>query len=165
MNGSMDRELVGWLREGPDTGPAAALDRALAATRRTSQRPGWTIPERWLPMQLTMSRAPAVRPALLLALVGLLVLALVATFLVASSQRRLPPPFGPAANGAVVFEDHGDLLIADQLAGTGRPLVAGTDADSTPTFSNQGDRVAFVRGQENGFQLMSVRPDGEVGDA
>ena len=31
---------------------------ALAATRRTSQRPGWTFLERWLPMQLTMQRTP-----------------------------------------------------------------------------------------------------------
>jgi hypothetical protein len=160
MNESMDRALADWLREGPEQGPREGLERALAATRRTSQRPGWSFPERWLPMQLTMSRAPVARPFLLLALVALLVLALVATLLVVGSQRRVPPPFGPAVNGAIAYEQNGDLLIADGPDGTARALVSGPDGDSAPTFSNQGDRLAFIREAEGGFLLMSVRPDG-----
>ena len=160
MNEPMDRVLVDWLREGPDTGPLPALDRALAASRRTSQRPGWSFPERWLPMQLTMQRVPTMRPLLFLALVALLVLA-IATALVAGSQRRLPSPFGPAGNGAIVFEQNGDLFIADALSGTSRSFVAGPETDSDPKFSNQGDRVAFVRPQDGGgFELLSIRPDG-----
>jgi Tol biopolymer transport system component len=160
MNESTDKALVAWLQEGPDWGPTQPLADALATTRRTSQRPGWSFPERWLPMQLTMLRAPAMRPALILALVALLVLTLAATLLVVGSQRRVPPPFGPAANGAVVFEQRGDLLIADGLAGPARILVGGPDAETYPTFSNQGDRVAFVRAQDDAFQVLSVRPDG-----
>ena len=160
MNESMDRALADWLHEGPEQGPREGLERALAATRRTSQRPGWSFPERWLPMQLTMSRAPVARPFLLLALVAVLALALVAAVLVAGSQRRVPPPFGPAVNGAIAYEQNGDLLIADDVDGTTRPLVSGPDGDSAPTFSNQGDRVAFIREAEGGFRLMSVRPDG-----
>jgi hypothetical protein len=38
---TLDQILADWLREGPDRGRVEALDRALAATRRTSQRPGW----------------------------------------------------------------------------------------------------------------------------
>lgn len=110
-------------------------------------------------MQLTMQRVPAMRPFLFLALVALLLLAIV-TALVVGSQRRLPAPFGPAGNGAIVFERNGDLLIADALAGTSRSLVAGPETETYPTFSNQGDRVAFVRPLDGGFQLLSVRPDG-----
>ena len=165
MNKTTDQALTAWLLEGPETGPRESLERALAATRRTSQRPGWTFLERWLPMQLTMSRAPVARPFLFLALVALLVFALVAGLLIAGSQRRVPPPFGPAANGAIAYEQNGDLLIADGLGGTARTLVSGPESDSYPVFSHQGDRVAFVReanapGTPPRFLVMSSRPDG-----
>jgi hypothetical protein len=41
---ALDQILADWLREGPDGGRVDALDRALAATRRTSQRPRWRQP-------------------------------------------------------------------------------------------------------------------------
>ena len=75
MNESMDRALADWLREGPEYGSREALERVLAATRRTPQRPGWTFPERWIPMQLTMARTPSLRPIIYLALVALLIAA------------------------------------------------------------------------------------------
>lgn len=160
MNESMDRALADWLREGPDYGPREALERALAATRRVSQRPGWALPERWLPMQLTMQRTTAMRPVAYLVLVALSILALAAAAVLVGSQRRLPEPFGIARNGAIVFEREGDLIIADDLRATGRTLVGGSDRDLAPAFSNQGDRVAFVREVGQGIQLMAVRPDG-----
>jgi Tol biopolymer transport system component len=160
MNEPMDRALADWLRDGPDQGPREGLERALAATRQVSQRPAWAIPERWLPMQLTMQRAPTMRPVLLLASVALLILALIGAAILIGSQRRLPEPFGIARNGALVFEREGDLFIADDLLGTSRTLVAGSDRDLAPSFSNQGDRIAFIRDVDEGIQLMSVRPDG-----
>ena len=160
MNESMDRALADWLRDGPDQGPREGLERALAAARQVSQRPAWAIPERWLPMQLTMQRAPAMRPVLLLAAMALLVLTLIGAAILIGSQRRLPEPFGIARNGAVVFEQAGDLLIADDLLGTSRTLVAGSERDLAPSFSNQGDQIAFIRDLDEGIQLMSVRPDG-----
>jgi Tol biopolymer transport system component len=113
-------------------------------------------------MQLTMARTPSLRPILSIVMLALLIVALAATALFIGSQRRpLPPPFGPASNGAVVFEQQGDLLIADALDGSARTLVGGPEADSYPVFSNQGDRLLFLRAAEQGgFQLMSVRPDG-----
>ena len=68
MNESMDRVVAEWLHEGPENGPREGLERALAATRRVGQRPGWTFPERWLPMQLTMARTPSPRPILAIVL-------------------------------------------------------------------------------------------------
>ena len=161
MNESMDRVLAEWLREGPESGPREGLERALAATRRVGQKPGWALPERWLPMQLTMARTPSLRPILAIVLVALLTLALVAAALFIGSNRRpLPAPFGPARNGAVVFDQGGDLIIADDLSGETRALVAGPETDSWPKFSNQGDRIAFIRAGEGGFELRSVEPDG-----
>jgi Tol biopolymer transport system component len=161
MNESMDRVLADWLREGPETGPREGLERALAATRRVGQKPGWALPERWIPMQLTMARTPSLRPILAIVLVALLTLALVAAALFIGSQRRaLPPPFGPARNGAIVYAEAGDLFIADQLTGEARPLLTGPETEGWPAFSNQGDRIAFVRVNDGDFRLMSMLPDG-----
>jgi TolB protein len=161
MNESMDRVLADWLREGPETGPREALERALAATRRVGQKPRWALPERWLPMQLTMARTPSLRPILAIVMVALLTLALVAAALFIGSQRRpLPPPFGPARNGAVVYSENGDLFIADGLSGDVRTLVTGPETDSNPVFANQGDRMAFVREVDGGFEVITVNPDG-----
>ena len=160
MNDPMDRALADWLRDGPDQGPREALAQALAATRQVSQRPAWAIPERWLPMQLTMQRAPTLRPVLLLATVALLILTLLGAAILIGSQRRLPEPFGPAGNGAIAFEREGDLYIADALLGTSRMLVGGSDRDIAPAFSNQGDRIAFIRESGADIELMTVRPDG-----
>ena len=109
-------------------------------------------------MQLTMARTPSLRPILAIVMLALLIVALVATALFIGSQRRpLPAPFGPARNGAIVYEQDGDLFIADQLGGTPRPLVAGPETDSDPVFSPQGDRVAFIR---DGARIMTVSLDG-----
>ena len=52
------------------------------------------------------------------------------------------------------------MFIADELSGEARTLLGGPETDSWPRFANQGDRIAFVRGGEGGFQLMAVIPDG-----
>lgn len=41
MNDMMDRDLVEWLRDGPERGTDTARERAFAAVRATSQRPTW----------------------------------------------------------------------------------------------------------------------------
>jgi Tol biopolymer transport system component len=160
MNESLDRALADWLHEGPENGPRDGLERALAMTRRAGQRPGWTLPERWLPMQLTMDRTRSQRPILVIVILALLIVALVATALFVGSQWRQPPP--PFHNGAIVYERDGDLFIADQLNGMPRMLVAGPESDSNPVFSPQGDRIAYVRNTTRmGVSwIMTVRPDG-----
>jgi Tol biopolymer transport system component len=153
--------LADWLREGPETGPREGLERALAATRRVGQKPGWALPERWIPMQLTMARTASLRPILAIVLVALLTLALVAAALFIGSQRRaIVPPFGPARNGAVVYDEGGDLFIANDPTDEARPLVTGPETDGWPGFSNQGDQIAFVRVGDGDFQLMSMLPNG-----
>jgi Tol biopolymer transport system component len=154
-----DRQIAAWLAgAGPDEGPPESLARALAATRRTRKRPRWTFPERWLPVQLTMARAQSQRPLLVIVALALLLMALVASALYLGSQRRQPTPL--FRNGAVVYSQDGDLFIADQIGSTPRPLVVGPDADAEPVFSNQGDRVAFVRAGQTAVKVMTIRPDG-----
>jgi Tol biopolymer transport system component len=143
MNEPMDRALADWLREGPDHGPREGLERALAATRQVSQRPRWAIPERWLPMQLTMQRVPAMRPLAYLALVALLIAALVAAAVLVGSQRRVPPPFGPAGNGLVAYDAGGTLFIADPDLASPRPIEGGLGAVLSPVFSRDGRSLAF----------------------
>ena len=158
MNLPHDRQVAEWLAAGPAEGPPEPLARALAATRQTRKRPRWTFPERWLPVQRTMTRTQSPRLLLAIMWLALLILALVATALYVGS--RPAPPTSLFRNGAVVFAADGDLFIADQLGGTPRPLVAGADTDEEPVFSNQGDRVAFVRAGQSAVKVMTVRPDG-----
>jgi len=162
MTQPTDRFLVEWFDAGPDQGPPEPLERALAVTRRTRKRPRWTFAERWLPMQTTMARTPSSRPLLTVLAVALLVLALAAgAVLVGALRHPLPEPFGLAGNGAVVFARDGDLYVADGLTAAGRPLVADPAIDSAPTYSQQGDAIAFLRADPGGAQrLMRVSSDG-----
>jgi transglutaminase-like putative cysteine protease len=47
-NDAFDQILRDWLGEGPERGRVEALDRALAATHRTAQRPGWRQRPDWI---------------------------------------------------------------------------------------------------------------------
>jgi Tol biopolymer transport system component len=154
----IDRQVADWLHEGPDTGSRTGLDHALAATRTIGQRPGWTLPERWLPMQSTMVRMAPV-PLRALLLLALLILAVVAATLAIGSRLQVEPA-PPFRNGAVVFSQDGDLFIADQVGGTPRALTSGPDTDLRPVFSAQGDRIAFTRSAPDGVRIMAVSPDG-----
>ena len=90
MNESIDRVVADWLDKGTERGPREGLERTLAATRRVGQRPGWTISERWLPMQLTMTRTASQRPIFAALTMALLIGALFASALYMGSQRGLP---------------------------------------------------------------------------
>ena len=145
MNESMDRVLADWLREGPESGPREGLERALAATRRVGQKPGWAFLERWLPMQLTMARTPSLRPILAVVMLALLIVALVATVLFVGSQRRRcrRRSVRPATARSSTAED-GDLFIADDLSSDARALVAGPDQRQLPGLREPG-RPSRVR--------------------
>jgi len=126
-------------------------------TARVTQRPAWRFPGRWVPgMQTASSSAPAgVRALALIALIALLVLALVWALL-AASRPRLPAPFGPAANGLLVFASDGDIWVADSPDGRRRPLITGPQRDNIAVWSPLGDRVAFLR------HIDAVEPEGPV---
>ena len=109
------------------------VDDLLAQAAATRQRPRWTFPERWLPMGAIARRQPSVpaipwRPFLVAAL--LLALVAAALLVTAGSQRHVPPPFGPARNGALSF-DNGDIYLRDSSTGS-RALVGGPTTTSRP---------------------------------
>ena len=108
-------------------------DDILGLTARRRQRPGWSFPGRWLPMDITAPR-PAVartqwRPIGILVLL-ILALAAAALVYVGSRPSRLAPFFGPAANGSFVYVRHGDIYVADADLESERLLVGGPENET-----------------------------------
>ena len=137
------------------------LDDILARTAATRQRPGWSFPERWLPMSAISQRLAAVPriPWRLGVAVALLVLAALVGLLIAGSQNpRLPDPFGPAANGDVLYVD-GSIVVGDPVTGTKAILIPGPGIERA-LFSPDGTRIAFVRAVAGGYELAVAPADG-----
>jgi Tol biopolymer transport system component len=86
-------------------------------------------------------------------LATLLLLTALAVGLV-GSQRRLPPPFGLAANGVVAYLSNGRVYTSDPAAPSATPLTTGTLVELAPVFSRDGTRIAFKR-------LVSGEPAGD----
>jgi Tol biopolymer transport system component len=143
-------------------------NEVLAAVRRTRQRPAWTFLERWFPVTDIATRpafAPRV-PFRLLFAVALLVLALaVAVAAYFGSQRRLPPPFGPAANGLIVYSMNGDLFAGDAVTGAASLLIGGPEVDGQPVVSPDGTKVGFLSAPtgstSDSFDLSVAGIDGQ----
>lgn len=130
------------------------FDDILGQVGRTRQRPGWSFPERWLPMTALSERvatAPRipVRMAVVLALL-LLALAVSIVLIVGSQRPSVPAPFGIAGNGEVVFADQTGAIVAGNVSdGTSKVIVAGS-GHSRPVFSPDGTRIAFLRPSDGG---------------
>lgn len=159
----LERNLTGILDD-LSAGPTPDyLDDLFVRTGRMRQRPAWTFPERWLPMtDITRSRAFAFAPPLRSIALALVVIALLAVAALAyvGSQRRVPAPFGPAANGLIVYHNGGDIYTGDPVTGEERLVVGGKDFDAEPGFSPDGTLIAFVRTAGTDVDLYTVRPDG-----
>jgi hypothetical protein len=137
----VDPTFQAWLLEGPERGPADGLETTLAATRRVEQRPPWAIAEWWRPASwISPGRSRTLAIALLV--VAITVLALVA--FVIGSQHRLPPPFGPAANGRIVYDTGigGEVYLAN-ADGTNPKRIDGEGIERWPVFSPDGTKIAF----------------------
>lgn len=163
----VDPLIAAWLRaEAPAREPDDLLATVLSRTVRTRRRPGWLIPERWLPMSMVGTRtvaAPRV-PWRLAGALALLLLALVlgTVMLAGSRPRSLPAPFGPAANGLVAYSDDGDIYTVDPMTGDARVVVSGPERDIGPVWSLDGSRFAFVRHDSEGSRLYLANADGSA---
>jgi hypothetical protein len=148
------------------------FDDILGQVDRTRQRPGWTFPERWLPVSALTNRL-AVTPripmrtaiAVLLLIVGLVVGAL----LIAGSRQRVPAPFGLAGNGQIIYVDEtGAIRSGDPVDGTSSIIVAGS-GNRLPIMSPDGTRLAYlsvnhlVVTDPLGRDPVVVAPDGLIG--
>jgi Tol biopolymer transport system component len=134
----------------------------LDLTARMRQRPAWSFPATWLsveprPARLTVASFPW-RSLALLALIALAGVALAVAL--ANTRPRLPEPFGPAANGIIVFARDGDIFVVDGVDGQPRMLVGGPEDDGTPIFSPDGTRLLFVRTVRHNPWLMVVASEG-----
>jgi Tol biopolymer transport system component len=140
------------------------FDSMLRETAKHPQRPAWSALERWLPMGVYARNAQIrpfnVRPVLVLVLIGVLIAAGLALY-VGSLPTRLPPPFGPARNGQIVFSTlDGDISSVDPKTGTVRPLIVGATDDIAPWFSPDGQRFMFVRKMTTGDAYFVADSDG-----
>lgn len=137
------------------------LADVFAVTARTSQRPRWAFPGRWLPALDTTgvaARTPT-RPLLLVAVAALLALA-AAAILIAGARPKVPLPVGPARNGALVYPVKGDLVRLDSLTGSPTPLVVSPTKEYSPYISPDGRTIAFARVGDGGDYLWAVDIDG-----
>jgi len=166
-NDSFDRRLSSWLERDAVGHVPDHLDEVLLHTAATRQRPWWSSPERWLPMDLT-TRANALTPPRIgrpLVIAFLLVALLAAAILIVGTRRQVPPPFGVARNGAVVLSHDGDVFKVDPGTGATTLLVGGAPQDFAPAFSRDGSHFSFLRGpadpnDQSGLSMMVADADG-----
>ena len=131
--------------DAPTREPDGLVEAALARTVRTRPLPAWRLPERWIPMQLTMRRS-ALANAVPILVVLALVIALVIGLLLAGVGRQgpsLPLPDGLAGNGRLVYVAGGDLLSADDDGTDVRPLIDSERVLGQPVWSHDGTRFAY----------------------
>jgi Tol biopolymer transport system component len=145
-----DRSLSAWLHEraqpqAPDHLREAAVAQAVSAR----PRPAWRIPERWIPMPITLRLAVVPRAALLLLLLALCVALATTTIVVGSrlnlfAATALPAPVGPAGNGLIAYQSGGDIWVVDpSSADAPRQLTSGPAYDARPRWSPDGTRLAY----------------------
>lgn len=145
------------------TGTPDYRDDLVRQVARMPQRPAWTFPGRWLPMEIVTTRVPATRLPMrqlgVLALIAILLAAALAVY-VGSQQPKLPQPFGVARSGLVAYEKDGDLFLADPRTGDSRAIVTGPEIDSAPRFSRDGTRIVFTRSDGRVRRLFVAAADG-----
>jgi Tol biopolymer transport system component len=145
----VERTLPGLFADLAEARTPDYLDAAIERASSRPQRPSWTFPERWLPVDLVSTRVPTTRmpwrQLAVLALIGLLLATLLAVY-IGAHARHLPPPFGVAANGVIAYvTPSGDVAVADPGTGTTEVLVADPEQARAPSFSLDGTRVAYQR--------------------
>ncbi len=141
-----ERQLPMLLAELAEPRTPDYLDDLLWQTAHSSQRPAWTSIERWLPMLEVIRRPVAAQvPWRPIGVLFLIVLALVASLVLAGAQRPLPPLFGPAANGLVLHSEGGDIFTFDPRTGRSQSIVTGPEEDFDPAWSQDGTMILFQR--------------------
>ena len=139
------RDLSRWLGEESVHRVPDHLAEVLVRTAATRQRPWWSSPERWLPMQTTLRLAPVPRLSWLLLVAAALLVTIAAAAVFVGSQARPAPAIGTAQNGPVIYSEDGDLFRFDPSTGETTSILTGPDNDIGPRFSRDGLSIAFAR--------------------
>jgi TolB protein len=115
-----------------------------------------------VPAQAQDRVTSATRASARLVLVALLIAIAFAAVVTIGSRHRVPPPFGPARPGLVVYtwDDHLFAMNAD--GSERRQLTFGSSADFRPTWSPDGTLIAYWSyGTDRSTALKVVSPDGD----
>ncbi len=153
--------------------PALLADLYLAGTpdyrddlvqqiARVRQRPAWTFPERWLPMDIATQAVPSARMPWrqlgVLALIALLLATAVAVYV--GAQPRPPEPFGLAENGQLVYTNGGDVFVRPTVDGAPAILIESPETETWAFYSPLGDRLGLLRTSGDGEDLWVGGADG-----
>ena len=143
----------------------AYFDDILGQVDRTRQRPGWTFPERWLPMSAVSDRlatAPRVplRAAVAAALL-LIALAVSLALIVGSRHAPVPAPFGPAENGVIAFVDQDGAIRSGLPDAAAFGVIVPGPGNERPVFSADGTKLAYLHKDSLGnYDIVVSAPDG-----
>jgi hypothetical protein len=145
------------------------VDDILNAVAATDQRSAWSFPSRWLPREIALGGAGRfwLQRAQLVVLIALLLVVATITALVAGSRPKVPPPFGPAANGDVIFGSAGDIFVGNPVDDSTQAIVSDPDAyDYLPFYAPDGMHIAFFRALDHRMngqtELIVARADGSA---
>jgi Tol biopolymer transport system component len=140
-------------------------DDLVRQTARVRQRPAWTFLTRWIPMDVASRRlAFAPLPFRALAILALiLIIAIVGVLIGVGSQRRVPPPFGPARNGPLAYMRSDAIFVRDTVEGSERVLI-GAEAGHVDFagFSRDGTRLLYFRTIGGSRYLFMSDADGRA---
>lgn len=154
----IDHTLATWLAD--QSSSPTYLEEVMTRTRAIRQRPAWSFPERWLPMQLTMRPAYVPRQFFYLALVALLMVAVAAAALVIGAGRQAAPPFGFAGNGVLAFDQDGSIVLARADGGAVAEVLSTIPDAFGPVFAPDGTRLGFFAHTGAGDSIYVARADG-----
>jgi Tol biopolymer transport system component len=155
----IERRMPELMDELASAGIPDYFDDMLQQSAQARQRPAWSALERWLPMGVIARPLPTrPMPWRLIALVALIgLLAVASVVYIGAQQKRVPPPFGLAANGALAIGTaDGDIVTVDPDTGTTMPLITGPTLDGGPYFSNDGQRFVFDRGPTEAAKALYI---------
>jgi Tol biopolymer transport system component len=170
----VDPIIAQWLASGPEVGPEHGLQRALAATRKVQQRPGWTFASWWLPagaagLDLRVSRTQALALLVVATLAVLAVAASLAGTFLQPNPTSSPAP--PVEQGNLIAYQEGPPItgsghvtfLARPDGSARRPLTRIVPFSRLPVFSPDGQRVVFLSPSSERTRdgrLLVVRIDG-----